>query len=1183
MNPHLLAWWPDLATVHVATALLHFLWQGTLVAMVAAAALRLLRDRAAGEDAHSHGLARANVRYAVSCAALLFMAALPIVNLAVLAAPAEFGERAAAVRDERGGEPVAAVAVPQSHISPAPPRDLPAPDRRDIPKNDETYARAAAAPRIVADRAASTDSAPGGVLSCLFWVWLAGVALLAAWHGIGWLLSRRLVRRGTAPPDDLSALIGRLAVRMKVRCTVHARLSGLVTAPVIIGCFKPVMLLPASIMTGLLPHEIEGVLAHELAHVKRHDYLVNLLQAVVETLVFYHPAVWWISHRIRIEREYCADDLAVQVCGNPAAYVQSLVSLAEVARNQPAHALSATGGSLSARAARLLQPGAARRTPIAARGSLLASLATAACLAVVLTAVIAPSLHTAAADEADVADKLFLNNVLSTSADVPAYFAPIPLDETVEVTGVVYHEDGSPAAGAEVWAAAVFVYQPRREVTHTDKDGRFRLHLTPLSGESETWSVKAYLGAKGGEASGYRDWLAPLEGWIGPLRGKAPNPVVVRLHKRGVVSGLVLAQESGRPLADARLYLGDGRIIVTDAMGAYRFGGLPPGNHRMTVVCAGRVRRRLLFDNTRRPDAELDITLPRGGKLRRRVLDEQGRPLADAAVGIPGSGNALAMCGRYVATDTAGNFVYDGVPFDKLICSIEASAAGYADSEMREFYVSPDKPPEPIVFRLRRSNLANSPRKQWKPPTAGAPRRDLRGIVRSPEGKPVAGATVKWAPYYESLPLETKTNGNGEFKLKQVPQHDGYVTVAADGFAPCFAPFKRDKFFVDVRLEPGRSVGGVVRGTTGRRLPGVRVYPVIPSPDAELYMHYWIKERAATTDVEGRFTIDDLPASNVLFDFLATGMSDLRNHKLRLGALDNEVTLCSVGAVRGRVLNPRGKPVRNFRVSVDIPHKYAPTEQVGGFDVGYMGFGVSFTDDSGRFLLTNVLTNRPAGGVVRLVIEAPGFGQAVDDRVHVLPLDDLEGLPLKTFRLVEQHPLRIDVRRAADGRSLEAAGVAFITESLSIQGRFEWGYDDLGCKRWKTDSHGLLDLKLPFSEATATVRSPGYARQHIEWRDRSEQLTVRMLPESVLSGSIAWKGGQSVGDCYINLLSAEHDEFSDELVPEDQGKFSFRELPSGNYTLTVRVGRDELFEGPVALKAGQTKVKRIVLTKKRGE
>ena len=93
---------------------------------------------------------------------------------------------------------------------------------------------------------------------------------------------------------------------------------------------------------------------HELAHVKRRDHLVNLLQAAVETLLFYHPAVWWISGRVRQEREHCCDDLAIDLCGDRHAYVRALADMADLRSVGPRLALAANGGSLVTRIRRLV-------------------------------------------------------------------------------------------------------------------------------------------------------------------------------------------------------------------------------------------------------------------------------------------------------------------------------------------------------------------------------------------------------------------------------------------------------------------------------------------------------------------------------------------------------------------------------------------------------------------------------------------------------------------------------------------------------------------------------------------------------------------------------------------------------------------------------------------------------------
>src|SRR5438045_8014050 len=118
-----------------------------------------------------------------------------------------------------------------------------------------------------------------------------------------------------------------LARRLRVSRPIRVLQSAAVQVPAVIGWLRPVILLPASALTGLTPLQLDALLAHELAHVRRYDYLVNLIQSVIETLLFYHPAVWWVSQQVREEREHCCDGLAVAVCGDPHFYASALLSM----------------------------------------------------------------------------------------------------------------------------------------------------------------------------------------------------------------------------------------------------------------------------------------------------------------------------------------------------------------------------------------------------------------------------------------------------------------------------------------------------------------------------------------------------------------------------------------------------------------------------------------------------------------------------------------------------------------------------------------------------------------------------------------------------------------------------------------------------------------------------------------
>jgi uncharacterized protein (TIGR03435 family) len=127
-----------------------------------------------------------------------------------------------------------------------------------------------------------------------------------------------------------------------------------VQVPTVVGWLRPVVLVPVGALGGLPAEHLEALLLHELAHIRRHDYLVNILQSVAEALLFYHPAVWWVSGHIRAERELCCDDVAVAVSGDALTYARALAQLESY---RPAHisaAVAANGASLPDRIARLL-------------------------------------------------------------------------------------------------------------------------------------------------------------------------------------------------------------------------------------------------------------------------------------------------------------------------------------------------------------------------------------------------------------------------------------------------------------------------------------------------------------------------------------------------------------------------------------------------------------------------------------------------------------------------------------------------------------------------------------------------------------------------------------------------------------------------------------------------------------
>ena len=199
-------------------------------------------------------------------------------------------------------------------------------------------------------------SAPG--MNGLVILWLAGMAALSLRALGGWYLAQSLARRDTlAVPAELLQRCHDLQRRLAVASPVRFLVSRRTNVPLVIGCLRPVILIPLSAVSGLSPHQLEALILHELAHIRRLDAVTNILLTAVETILFYHPAVWWVSRQVRIEREHCCDDFAVSACGDAGLYVEALTSLEEwkVTSGLLLTAkLAANGGKLKDRVARLL-------------------------------------------------------------------------------------------------------------------------------------------------------------------------------------------------------------------------------------------------------------------------------------------------------------------------------------------------------------------------------------------------------------------------------------------------------------------------------------------------------------------------------------------------------------------------------------------------------------------------------------------------------------------------------------------------------------------------------------------------------------------------------------------------------------------------------------------------------------
>jgi beta-lactamase regulating signal transducer with metallopeptidase domain/Leucine-rich repeat (LRR) protein len=210
--------------------------------------------------------------------------------------------------------------------------------------------------------------------------WMLGVAGLSLWYLGGWHQLQKLRKIGTKTvSQEIQEKTLELARQLGIRQAIHIVESVLVQTPTVIGWLKPMILLPASALTGLSQEQLKALIAHELAHIKRCDYIVNIVQTIIEILGFYHPAVWWMSRQIRMERENCCDDMAAALIQDRKEYAKALFSMEEIRSLQLRLAVAASGGKLENRIGRLLGKHSAQRekpgwTPIALIGGLMTVL-----------------------------------------------------------------------------------------------------------------------------------------------------------------------------------------------------------------------------------------------------------------------------------------------------------------------------------------------------------------------------------------------------------------------------------------------------------------------------------------------------------------------------------------------------------------------------------------------------------------------------------------------------------------------------------------------------------------------------------------------------------------------------------------------------------------------------------------
>jgi beta-lactamase regulating signal transducer with metallopeptidase domain len=306
----------------IAWTLIHFCWQAAFIAAAYRGVSLIIARRSS------------NTRYLLALSALLLMLAASVATFAFEMRSNSSSTTSSIVN-----------AVAPYRISPV------STPRAGSPESATSVSSAASGRSVASWLPSLSLRVP--VLLMIDGLWLVGVFALSLRSLGGWWLIQRLrAVANVEAPATVRASFRRISASLGLRHPVLLRVSTAITGPVTVGALRALVLLPLSAVTSLGPDELEVVLAHELAHVRRADFLWNLVQILVETLFFFHPAVWWIGSRIRHERELCCDDLALSVCPNPTVYANALFQL-EQQRSRLGQLAMALDGHQPARTLRM--------------------------------------------------------------------------------------------------------------------------------------------------------------------------------------------------------------------------------------------------------------------------------------------------------------------------------------------------------------------------------------------------------------------------------------------------------------------------------------------------------------------------------------------------------------------------------------------------------------------------------------------------------------------------------------------------------------------------------------------------------------------------------------------------------------------------------------------------------------
>lgn len=802
------------------------------------------------------------------------------------------------------------------------------------------------------------------LMTILPWIWVVGFPLTCSTLLMGISGAERLKRRCRILDDNHPAVVicHRLQTALHLKRRILIGMTDSISAPILVGIIRPLILFPASTLAGISTEQFEMILLHELAHVRRWDNLINLMQRVIEAVLFFHPAVWWLSNRVRLEREHCCDSAVLTHINTPQNYAEMLVQMALA--NTPAEWVVGTSIShqLIPRIRRILKQEEDRmqvsRKMIVASLSVLLSLAIVTVVNAQREIVKPPEVAPVVAAESKPDTPPEKPDAVSEAKPDKGQGEPDkvqePLDpkqraNSIAITGTVFQQDGRPAGRSQVWLTGMTQLPGSRygaaqvAFVRADDKGKFEFWHPRWRGDNRQPNEYPILWVVARTDDGLLTPLVDIN-LTGEYRDKKEiHGLELKATAKANYSGRVV-DAKGTPIPNTKI--GPTFLIlpptaaeklrtmaltkefteqfsaVTDSKGQFTLIGLPESTTILAKIAAPQFAEREANWNTK---STPELRLESGGTIRGKITNlpandfyKQVELLIISARGVVwDQPQPQFMFTAHFRPKADGIFEISDVPPGKYELSI--SRERQDPSIPQEFYV-------PVKCESKSGQLTDGVELALPDVITGRGR-----VVDDQSGTPIAGATVLFLEQHSqsrSYVGSAKTDAEGEYRAYFRPGKiaiepgitpNEYLPPIEDQQSPAIE-YTKDFEGPTFKYQRALTFRGTVVDEAGHPVPAAEIRWFQPSRKGQGL------SKEVTSDESGRFEIPQLDPQDALPIRVRSPQGVSTAVLLRANELTDPkpivVSPKNVFRVQGTLTSQRGRPVSDATVAIHWHRRY---------------------------------------------------------------------------------------------------------------------------------------------------------------------------------------------------------------------------------------------------------------------